>query len=229
MVALLALSDKAYVPVSIFNVLFVQYKLDRSAFARLAQLLDAPDEPGLLGGERLTKVRGELCLENVCLAYGPLQALRGVSLRLSPGQTIGFVGRSGSGKTTALRVAAGLQRPSGGSVRVDGRELYSLDLNSYFACIAYASQEAPVFDGSLRENLCPGRRPPGCGAVAGAGGLLPGRAGAGPTPGPVRPGGGEGRPALRRREAAPSPGPGAVVRRQARAAGRGHLRPGQPH
>lgn len=48
-VALLALSDKAYVPVSIFNVLFVQYKLDRSAFARLAQLLDAPDEPGLLG------------------------------------------------------------------------------------------------------------------------------------------------------------------------------------
>ena len=154
-VALLALSDKAYVPVSIFNVLFVQYKLDRSAFARLAQLLDAPDEPGLLGGEALEKVRGELCLENVCLAYGPLQALRGVSLRLSPGQTIGFVGRSGSGKTTALRVAAGLQRPSGGSVRVDGRELYSLDLNSYFACIAYASQEAPVFDGSLRENLCP--------------------------------------------------------------------------
>ena len=39
---------------------------------------------------------------------------------------------------------------------MDGRELYSLDLNSYFACIAYASQEAPVFDGSLRENLCPG-------------------------------------------------------------------------
>ncbi|MFJ2766933.1 dipeptide ABC transporter ATP-binding protein [Streptomyces sp. NPDC087300] len=53
----------------------------------------------------------------------PTRAVRGISLRLTEGETLGLVGESGSGKSTTARVLAGLQRPSGGTVRFDGRDI----------------------------------------------------------------------------------------------------------
>ncbi|WP_424893134.1 dipeptide ABC transporter ATP-binding protein [Streptomyces sp. XH2] len=55
--------------------------------------------------------------------HGAVQAVRGVSLRIDPGETLGLVGESGSGKSTTARVLAGLQRPTSGDVRFDGRDI----------------------------------------------------------------------------------------------------------
>ena len=57
-------------------------------------------------------------------------ALRRVDLELAPGERVAVMGRSGSGKTTLLNVLAGLERPSGGRVHIDGRELVRLDRRS---------------------------------------------------------------------------------------------------
>ncbi|MET9647393.1 dipeptide ABC transporter ATP-binding protein [Streptomyces syringium] len=53
----------------------------------------------------------------------PVRAVRGVGLRIEPGETLGLVGESGSGKSTTARVLAGLQRPTAGDVRFDGRDI----------------------------------------------------------------------------------------------------------
>ena len=58
-------------------------------------------------------------LADISVSFGTHQVLRGVSLELGAGETVGLVGESGSGKTTLLRVALGLQRPDAGTVRID--------------------------------------------------------------------------------------------------------------
>ncbi|NUB10747.1 ABC transporter ATP-binding protein [Azospirillum sp. Vi22] len=60
-------------------------------------------------------------------AAGPVNILRGLNLRIQPGERVGVVGPSGSGKSTMMMVMAGLERPTGGTVRVAGQDLGRLD------------------------------------------------------------------------------------------------------
>ena len=63
-------------------------------------------------------------------AAGPVDILRGVSLRIEPGETVALVGPSGSGKSTLLMILAGLERPSGGRAMLAGHDLGTLDENA---------------------------------------------------------------------------------------------------
>ncbi len=68
-VALLMLIDKAYLPIAIFNVLFVQCKLDKSAFRRYTDLLDMPDDVRLNSGKIENSIQGNISFKNVCFSY----------------------------------------------------------------------------------------------------------------------------------------------------------------
>jgi len=152
-VALVMLVDNAYQPIAIFNVDYIQYKLDRVAFGRYAEFLDAREDLRLVRGAVVRDLEGGAAFSRVSFSYDGREIFRDFSLEIPRGATVAFVGESGSGKSTAVKLLAGLLSPNGGSVSAGGFELASVDLNSYYEHIAYLPQEASIFDGTLRENL----------------------------------------------------------------------------
>jgi len=63
------------------------------------------------------------------------------------------VGERGSGKSTIVKQIMGLIKPDSGDIYVDGNDLSELNLNNFYNYISYTSQESPIFDGTLRENI----------------------------------------------------------------------------
>jgi ATP-binding cassette subfamily B protein len=100
-------------------------------------------------------LRGEIVFEQVSFQYpgGREVALRDVSLRIAPGETVAFVGESGAGKSTLVHLAMGFRLPTSGRVRLDGREVRELDLRTYRRQIGVVPQTTILFNGSLRENV----------------------------------------------------------------------------
>jgi branched-chain amino acid transport system ATP-binding protein len=96
-----------------------------------------------------------LRLEGVDVAYGPVQALRGVSMEIREGEIVALLGANGAGKTTALRTISGLLAPRRGNVHFDGRRLDGRPAESIArAGIAHVPEGRRVFPGlSVHENL----------------------------------------------------------------------------
>jgi len=152
-VALVALIDNAYVPIAVFNVLYVQYKLDKIAFARYTEFLDAEADVHLTQGMQAAEIKGDISFSNICFRYDEREVLSGFDLHIAPGKTTAFVGESGSGKSTAVKLLVGLLHPGVGQILVDSLDLNQMNLNCYYRNIVYLPQEPPVFDGTMRENL----------------------------------------------------------------------------
>jgi ATP-binding cassette subfamily B protein len=87
----------------------------------------------------------------------PPEALRGVDLRVAPGETVALVGETGAGKSTVMKLLARFYDPDAGSVRIDGHDLRSLDLHTFRRQLGYVPQEAFLFSGSVRDNIAYGR------------------------------------------------------------------------
>lgn len=160
-VALLTLIENAYTPIAIFNVLYVQYKLDLSAYRRYTEFLQTKEDNMLEQGGIIAKLQGEICVRNLTFAYKEeRKQLENLSFTIGKGEKVAFVGESGSGKSTLAKLLAGLLKYEDGSIQIDGKELKELNLNHLYGSFNYLSQDAPVFDGTLRENLVFGKNVP---------------------------------------------------------------------
>jgi ATP-binding cassette subfamily B protein len=80
-------------------------------------------------------------------------ALAGVSFGVERGQTIAFVGPSGAGKTTLVKLLVGLYRPGAGKILYNGVSSDRIDLDRFRERIGFVTQDAQLFSGTIRENL----------------------------------------------------------------------------
>ncbi len=152
-IALITLIDNAFTPIAIFNVLFVQYKLDKTAFKRYTDFLDSKNDEQLEKGEKITSLKADISCNGLKFLYDNRIVLDSLDLNIRYGENVALVGESGSGKSTLIKLLSGLLKPQGGRISIGTYELIHIDLNSYYDCITYITQESPIFDGTLRENL----------------------------------------------------------------------------
>ncbi|MFF5567188.1 ABC transporter ATP-binding protein [Streptomyces sp. NPDC012623] len=84
-------------------------------------------------------------------------ALAGIDLRIEAGQTVAFVGETGAGKSTLVKLVARYYDPTGGRVRADGTDLRELDLTAYRHRLGVVPQEPYLFAGTVRDAIAYGR------------------------------------------------------------------------
>lgn len=152
-VALITLIENAYTPIAVFNVIYVQYKLDKESYNRLKQFLDLKDDNQLKNGNIINTDVGEISIKNLSFRYEERKIIDNLSLSVKKGEKIAFVGESGSGKSTLINILLGLLKYNQGEVRLGDMELSELCLNDLYDKVSYISQDAPVFDGTIKENL----------------------------------------------------------------------------
>jgi len=119
---------------------------------RVIELLD--ERPKVTDGPvRLERIHGAVELDDVWFRYGEEYALRGVTLRVAPGERVALVGASGAGKSTIARLLLRWGDPESGTVRLDGRDVREAELASLRRNVALLLQETLVLHGSVRENI----------------------------------------------------------------------------
>jgi ATP-binding cassette, subfamily C, bacterial len=125
----------------------------RSAWASLGKLLAA--HPETAARTPLPRPRAYLDVSQITV-FPPDQqkaSLRLMSFRLTPGQALGVIGASASGKSTLARVLTGVWRPASGTVRLDGATLDHYDAEVLGRHVGYLPQEVALFDGTITENI----------------------------------------------------------------------------
>lgn len=148
-----------YAPVSALSVFSNWVTGFLSAAQRVFEVLDAgvsvTEDPQPV---RLPALRGEIELRNVTFGYDPYNAvLKGVSLKIAPGQFVGIVGKSGSGKTTLVNLICRFYDPQEGQVLLDGQDVRKLATDDLHRQVALVLQEPFLFRATIRDNIAYGR------------------------------------------------------------------------
>ncbi|MFE0177617.1 ABC transporter ATP-binding protein [Streptomyces sp. NPDC059002] len=159
LVAYLLYIDLFFAPVQQLSQVFDGYQQATVSLGRIQELLQEPtsteaaDEP-----LEVLSLRGEIAFEDVNFAYADEEeALTGIRLRIPAGQTVAFVGETGAGKSTLVKLVARFYDPTGGRVTVDGTDLRDLDMTSYRHRLGVVPQEAYLFAGTVRDAIAYGR------------------------------------------------------------------------
>ena len=154
-VTVITLLSKAYQPIAIFNVEYVDYKLNKVAVKKYIDFLDEKDDENLNNGKKIKQISGSVKFKNVSYKYNnsAKRVVENLNLTIKSNSSIALVGESGSGKSTIIKLLTGLIKNQEGEILIDKYKLSELNLNSLCNHITYISQESPIFDGTLRENL----------------------------------------------------------------------------
>ncbi|SFP39233.1 ATP-binding cassette, subfamily C, LapB [Ectopseudomonas composti] len=161
LIACYMLNGRALGPLSQLSGLFTRYQQARLTMINVDQMMDLPQERH--EGEQplvRSKLQGSLELRQVSFTYPHQQtlALSEINLIVRPGEKIGIIGRSGSGKSSLAKLIVGLYQADSGSLLIDGTDIRQLDVSELRHNVGYVPQDIQLFSGTLRDNLMAGAR-----------------------------------------------------------------------
>ncbi|MBO4418301.1 MAG: ABC transporter ATP-binding protein [Oscillospiraceae bacterium] len=134
-----------------FDMLQRSFASAEKIFSILDIVPEVVDEPG---AEALEEIKGEIEFKDVWFAYKPGEwVLKGVSFHVLPGQTVAFVGATGSGKTTILSLICRNYDIQKGQILIDGRDIKTIQIASLRRHFGQMLQDVFLFSGDIRSNL----------------------------------------------------------------------------
>ncbi|WP_069812026.1 ABC transporter ATP-binding protein [Streptomyces sp. TP-A0874] len=159
LVAYLLYIDLFFAPVQQLSQVFDGYQQASISLSRVQELLREPTSTAPADRPReVRRLRGEIAFRDVHFRYGPdEEALSGVDLHIPAGQTVAFVGETGAGKSTLVKLVARFYDPTSGAVLADGQDLRELDLTGYRQRLGVVPQEPYLFPGTVRDSIAYGR------------------------------------------------------------------------
>lgn len=156
LIACYLLHRRAMMPIGQLCSLITRYQRARMTKATIDRMMDleqeVQDDEVPLKRETLS---GAIELRDVTFIYPGNQyaSLSNVSLTIQPGEKVGIIGRSGSGKSSLAKLLVGFYQPDSGNVLIDGIDARQIDVHDLRHNIGYAPQDIHLFSGTLRENL----------------------------------------------------------------------------
>lgn len=156
LIACYLLHRRAMMPIGQLCSLITRYQRARMTKATIDRMMgleqEVQDDEVPLKRETLS---GAIELRDVTFIYPGNQyaSLSNVSLTIQPGEKVGIIGRSGSGKSSLAKLLVGFYQPDSGNVLIDGIDARQIDVHDLRHNIGYAPQDIHLFSGTLRENL----------------------------------------------------------------------------
>ena len=150
---LVFLTQRLLWPLTRLAEITVLYQRSMASTKRILDLLNQPITDHRKG-QVIKNTKGKISFDKVCFAYQDTpQIIHGIQLDIPAGSTAAFVGTTGSGKTTLIKLLLRLYEPSQGDIYLDDQNISDIDLTSLREKIGIVSQDVFLFHGTVFENI----------------------------------------------------------------------------
>jgi ATP-binding cassette subfamily B protein len=156
--AFLAYSSRFYARLDSMSRIVSHTQKAIAGTKRIFEILDhVSSVPEPLNPQPMPKIQGRIQIDNIGFRYGNRAVIRGLSLDIAPGEMIGLVGQSGSGKSTMVNLICRFYDVSEGAIRIDGTDIRDLRVSDYRQHIGLVLQEPFLFFGTIADNIAYGK------------------------------------------------------------------------
>lgn len=157
LVAFLSYVSMFYGPVNFFAYLSDSYQGALASAERVLDILDAEPEPDFGKGNCPDKIEGRIEFRNVNFSFDRAKkTLSDINLTIEPGDIVGIVGTTGSGKSTLINLLMRFYDNYEGEILLDGKNIKDIDMTYYRSKIGYVQQEPMMFSDTIFNNIAYG-------------------------------------------------------------------------
>ena len=157
LVSFISYASMFYEPVNFFANLSDSMQSAIASTERIMDILDAEPEHDFGKGNILPEMKGKIEFRNVSFSFDRTKkVLKDINLTIEPGDVVGIVGTTGSGKSTLINLLLRYYDHYEGEITIDGVDIRDIDMEYYRSCIGYVQQEPMMFHDTIYNNICYG-------------------------------------------------------------------------
>jgi ATP-binding cassette subfamily B protein len=146
--------DRFWFPFMNLSSFWSQFQQGLSAAERIFALIDADNTVNQIDDQKIVQLEGHIVFDTVDFAYVANQPiLDKFNIDIKPGESVAFVGHTGAGKSTIAKLITRFYEFQGGTIRIDGEDIRTFDIQSYRSRLGIVPQQPFLFSGTVLDNI----------------------------------------------------------------------------